>query len=209
MSSNRFPGKILAPFKDKPMIKHLIDNVSLISNKNKVVVLTTTEETDDPLVAYLQQIGCAYFRGSLNNVFERFQECIKIYPCDYFVRVCADSPFLNKNLIEFLLSYVKDFKYDVISNVFTRTFPKGQSVEIVKSSTFLKIKKKQLTVNECEHVLPYFYSNPQEFKTLFFNSVENLGNINMCVDTIEDYKLLEVSDYIYSFNMEQLCMVPQ
>lgn len=208
MSSVRFPGKILAPLNGKPIIKHMIDLASQIKDKYQVVVLTSVEESDDPLVSYLESIGCCYFRGSLNNVFERFQECAKSYACDYFVRICADSPFLNTKLVEVLLEYVKqNHVYDIISNVFNRTFPKGQSVEIIRSDTFLDIEKKLLTNYECEHVTPYLYSNQQKFKTMFVNYNKNLAHINMSIDSIEDLRLLNNSNCFDYFDARNICTI--
>src|SRR3990167_1887604 len=106
MSSSRFPGKVLAPLHNKPLIKHIIDSARKVTGINKIVILTSVEESDEPLVSYLTKINCEYFRGSLDNVFERFKSALEQFSCDYIVRLSADSPFINNNLIEFMLKKI-------------------------------------------------------------------------------------------------------
>lgn len=204
MSSTRFPGKVLAPLHNKPILKHVVDRARQVSNVNRVVVLTGVEETDDPIVSYLEHIGCCYYRGSLDNVFHRFQSALAVFPCDYFVRISADSPFMESDLIEWMIEKSNDQYYDIVSNVVIRTFPKGQSVEIVKSSTFMSVDKSLLTQSEAEHVLPYFYKNKSEYKIYSIKNIQDNSNLNFCVDTIQDLKTLSTLKYSYQFNRE-LC----
>lgn len=205
MSSSRYPGKVLAPLQGKPLIKHIVERAEQVKKKNKVVVLTSTDCSDDPLVAYLESIGTLYFRGSLENVFERFQNCAGQYPSQYFVRLCADSPFIDPALIDSLLDYVQASEYDLISNACGRKFPKGQSVEIIKTKLFLNVNSITLSEHEQEHVMPYFYSHKNDYRSLFFDLTKSLGHINMCVDTLEDLKNLESSPYSYNFDNTKLC----
>lgn len=207
MSSLRYPGKVLAPIQNTPLIKCLIDSVSSIKNKSKVVVLTSTEASDDPLAAFLNSIDCSFFRGSLNNVFERFQKALIAYPCDYFVRLCADSPFLDPNLIEIMIEKGVEGNYDLISNVFSRNFPKGQSVEVLKSSIFQNVSNDILSNEEREHVFPYFYKNKEKNKCLSFELLQDLGHVNQCIDTIEDMKGIELKRPQYVFDESELCII--
>lgn len=199
MSSSRFPGKILAPLRNKPLIKHIIDCAKQVSHINKVVVLTSLEESDDPVASYLEKINCDYFRGSLENVFYRFQETLKVFPCDYLVRLSADSPFLDNNLINFMIKKMKNENYDIISNVIVKKFPKGQSVEIIKAQTFLDIDKARLTKEECEHVFPYFYRNIDKYKVLSVENDVDESSLNMCVDTLQDLERLSSCKPLYQF----------
>ena len=103
MSSARFPGKVLAPFNGEPLIKRVLDRVSKISDINDIVVLTSTELSDNPLASYLSSLNCNVFRGDLNNVFLRFKSALNCYPCEYCVRICADSPLIDSSLIQFMV----------------------------------------------------------------------------------------------------------
>ncbi|HLB41782.1 MAG TPA: NTP transferase domain-containing protein [Gammaproteobacteria bacterium] len=199
MSSSRFPGKVLAPLYNKPLIKHIVDSAKKVSNVHKIVVLTSLDESDDPLSSYLEQIKCNYFRGSLDDVFYRFQSALKVFPCDYFVRLSADSPLLNSDLIECMISQLETTNHDLISNVIVRTFPKGQSIEIAKTQTFINIDKIALTKEDCEHVFPYFYRNRNKFKILSIKNNLDESSLNMCINTIEDLERLSSNQCSYQF----------
>jgi spore coat polysaccharide biosynthesis protein SpsF len=124
------------------------------------------------------------------------------------VRLCGDSPLLDTTLLDALLDNLNNSKYDLISNVSGRKFPKGQSVEIAKSEVFLKVKDDLLTAYEREHVMPYFYHNKSHYNALFFEYEEDLSHINMCVDTLEDLKSIEKESYSYNFDRRKLCITP-
>lgn len=190
MSSSRFPGKVLAPFQHKPLIKHIIDHAREVKGINRIVVLTSIEESDDPLISYLKDIHCDYFRGHLENVFSRFQSALKVFDCDYVVRLSADSPFIDSRLISFMLQKTDGSDHDVVSNVFTRTFPKGQSVEIIKSKTMMAVNQPNLSKEDCEHIFPYFYRHENDFKLLSIRNNYDESNINLCIDTFDDLKRL-------------------
>lgn len=199
MSSRRFPGKILAPLNGQPILKHIIDRTKQVKNANQVIVVTSDETSDDPVMAYVKSLNAFCFRGSLNNVFNRFYCALKIFPCNYFVRLSADSPFIDPSLIEYLINFAKKNHYDVITNVLERTFPKGQSVEIIKSAIFSSIDQSVLTEAEKEHVFPYFYHHQNHFKIYSVRNIKNENHLNFCVDTIDDLNRLHQTSLDYHF----------
>lgn len=197
MSSQRFPGKVLAPLRGKPLVSHLIERVRHARGIDTVVVLTSTAPSDTPLAAYLEDAGCPVFRGDLHNVFSRFQSALKQYPCDYFVRLSADSPLMDVQLLNDMVAYAQTDGYDFISNVHSRMFPKGQSVEIVCSEIFLSVDASTLTPEQQEHVMPYFYDAP--LSKLFIDNVVNQRAINTCVDTIEDLRAIDSGAVVFEY----------
>lgn len=197
MSSQRFPGKVLAPLQGKPLVSHLIARAQQAQGVDQVVVLTSVEPSDAPLAAYLESVGCPVFRGELNNVFLRFRAALAQYPCDYFVRLSADSPLMDVQLLSDMVAYTQDDAYDFISNVQSRMFPKGQSVEIVRRDAFLSVDAQGLTPEQQEHVMPYFYDAP--LRKLFVDNTVNQREINSCVDTIEDLRALESGAVVFEY----------
>lgn len=193
MSSTRFPGKVLAPLRNKPIVKHLLDSVANVVGAQNIVVLTSLETSDDPLVAYLEKINCSYYRGNLQNVFNRFQSALTCFPCDGFVRLSADSPFISHQLISSMLRKFELQSCDIMSNVFVRTFPKGQSVEIIKTRAFLATDERQLTPDDREHVFSYFYREKHRYHIISVENDKDESQINMCVDTLQD--LNQLSDF--------------
>lgn len=192
MSSKRFPGKVLAPFRGTPLIAQVIGRVTPVVPADAVVVATSEEISDDPLSSYVREIGIAVFRGPLKNVFRRFQLCLEAYPCTWFIRICADSPLVHGPLLQSVMAYRHRLDLDLITNTYPRTFPKGQSVEMLRAETFAAISADLLTTKEQEHVTQYYYSNPDRFKILNLDSGnKELGKISFAIDTIEDLQRLE------------------
>ncbi len=207
MSSCRFPGKVLASVLGMPLIKHIINRVKNVENISNIVVLTSTESSDDPLAAFLKSIDCQVFRGELNNVFERFRQALELYHCDYFVRLCADSPFIESRLIDSMIKKGMNGDFDLISNVYSRKFPKGQSVEILKKAAFIDILSSQLSAEEQEHVTPYFYKNIDSYKHLLFELHPEKSHIIQCIDTIADFNEIEFKKNQYTFDESELCIL--
>lgn len=205
MSSSRFPGKMLAPIHGIPLIELVLNRLKRVKNKDKLVVLTSSQKSDDPLATYIESIGCLVFRGELDNVFKRFQDALKKYPCDYFVRICADSPLIDPLLVDAMIENAIETGGDVISNARIKTFPKGQSVEIMKSKIFSSTTSDKLTTEELEHVMPYFYKNQLGYRGVFFESAKNFAHINQCIDTFEDLKSFDEKINQYIFCIEDLC----
>src|SRR5215510_1303815 len=184
MSSRRFPGKVLAPLGGRPLIAHLIAHVARVIALNNVTVLTSTEPSDDPLAWYIRELGVSVYRGALQNVAARFQGCLRVYPCTWFFRLCADSPLLESSLLKTFLSYYERTDLDLVTNVFPRTFPRGQSVEMVRASTFAALNVQTFSPEEQEHVTAIFYSQPQAFRIMNVRSHDpHQAETSLAVDT--------------------------
>lgn len=192
MSSRRFPGKVLAPLGGQPLIKRLIERVLQVVPLTQVTVLTSVESSDDPLACYLQSLSVAVYRGPLQNVALRFHECLGRYPCDWFVRLCADSPLADPAVIAAVIMHQARFDLDLVTNVHPRTFPRGHSVEMVKAASFAALDLQSLSDEEKEHVTTVFYRHPKRFRILNVTSGDpRQANISYVVDTVDDLWRLE------------------
>ena len=192
MSSSRLPGKVLAPFRGRPIIAHVVERVARAVPLERIILVTSSEPADDPLAGYVGELGARVFRGPLDNVFERFRLCLEAYPCDWFVRICADSPLLNSKLIGRVLGYAERADIDLVTNVQVRTFPRGHSVEMVKATTFEGINAAGLSAEEREHVTKVYYHHPERFKIVNLESGNPaLAELSYVVDTLEDLRRLE------------------
>jgi spore coat polysaccharide biosynthesis protein SpsF (cytidylyltransferase family) len=112
------------------------------------------------------------------------------YNLDAFVRVCGDSPLIDPKLID---QGVKLFNgnYDLVTNIWPRSYPLGQSVEISRTSTFKKIFEKMSKPDHFEHVTKYYYEHSDKFKIKNFSNNTDLSNYCLAVDTPEDLKRFE------------------
>ncbi len=186
MSSKRLPGKVLMKIQGKTLLERVVERVSKSKHVTKIIVATSKHNTDMPLreLCFKKKIEC--YAGSLPNVARRFYEILKKFNSKYFLRISADSPFIDPRLIDKCFFKFNNTNSDIVTNVFPRTFPKGQSVEIIKSSVFKKnlpkIKKKAYL----EHITKFFYKNKKNFKINAIINNKNYSKFNMSVNTASD-----------------------
>lgn len=192
MSSRRYPGKVLAPFRGEAMIRHVLRAVEHTFSSEDIVVVTSTELSDDPLVRYIESLGMQVHRGSLNNVLARFQSGAREYPCEWIMRVNGDSPLLFPEVLRLAIPHAAVDAPDVVTTVFPRSFPKGQNVELIRVSALQTIRMEETTLNDQEHVTPFFYRQPDRFRIVNLDSGnQSLAEVGLAVDTIEDLSRLE------------------
>ncbi len=204
MSSQRFPGKMLTDFQGKPLIDHVVE--ACRKTGCGTVVLTSHEQNDDPLAGHCDEQGYTVFRGSLNNVFLRFQEALQVHKCDAFMRICGDSPMLDTELLAYCIRLYEIEKPEFLSNVIGQTFPKGQSIEIIDTKAFLNIEPDILSDDQKEHVTPYFHENISCYKACLIDYDTNLRHLNMCVDEQEDLQRLQSDHMPFVFEEGRVCL---
>ena len=191
MSSNRLPGKILMNIAGRPLLGRVIDRVKGAKEVTKLIVATSINKEDDAIEDFCinERIDC--FRGNLENVYKRFKEIVLKEKVENFIRISGDSPLIDSELIDLAVKFSYKEKYDLITNIFPRTFPKGQSIEIISSIPFIKLEDFKMTLEQKEHVTKYFYDNAEKFNLKNLKSSINLSDLNFCVDTPEDLKRIE------------------
>ena len=189
--SKRFKNKVLKFFLGKPIIQHVVDNVKKSKKLNKVIVATSKNKSDDKLIKYLKKKKINFYRGSHLNVAKRLSELAEKKKSNFFIRISGDSPFVNAKIIDRAISLHKKRKnVDLITNVFPRTFPMGQSVEIIKTKIIRK-NLKRFNVKDKEHVTRYFYENNDNFSIINFRNKSKKKIFKMSIDTKKDFNFLE------------------
>ena len=204
-SSKRFPNKVLAQISGHPIIEWVVMNCKL--SGCEVFVLTSTDQSDDALVGFLEEKNISFYRGDLDNVLLRFLNFMNEQGVQKVLRVSADSPLIHPAVIERILISAKiSPEYDVITNVFPRTFPKGQSVELLSKFAIESISRFSLSTENKEHLTSYFYANPSKFKIKNLENEQDISSINLCVDTPVDLlRLQEIVDMCnFNFGFEGL-----
>lgn len=194
LSSKRLPGKVLFKLKNKTVLDHIISNLRKLKYKKKIIVLTSKNKSDDRIVNHCKKKKILFFRGNLNNVYKRYADAIKKFNNKSFIRINGDSPLIQIGIIEKAIKIFKKNKYDIVTNCQKRTFPKGQSVEIIKSNIFLDNYKLIKSKEHKEHIFLYFYSNKNKFKIYNITKKKNSKNVNQSIDTFEDY--VKVKKYL-------------
>lgn len=191
MSSVRLPGKVLAPVLGRPMLSYLLDRLAHCESLQEVVLATSVDVSDDPLEAFATGYGIRCFRGSLDDVIGRIVSAAEMANADAVVRVCGDSPMMDPAIIDRAVFLYEDTKPDLVSNTVNRTFPKGQSVEVMTLDGLRKIARNSLSEDEREHVTKHYYNRAPQYRIVDFVAGTQMNSIQLSVDTPEDMARFE------------------
>lgn len=190
-SSRRLPGKVLMKINKTPMLEFTIKRLQKTTLFRNIYVLTSNHPEDEMIVNFCESRNIKYYTNSLNNVYQRFKSFLNSKNYDAFVRISGDSPLIDPFLIDSMLKKFKKNNYDLLTNVFPRTFPSGQSVEIVKSKVFLKVNESLLSMENKEHITSFFYKNYGQFNIENFECKYSHKNTKLSIDTIDDFNRLK------------------
>lgn len=187
MSSIRYPGKVLASLGGKPMLAHVVDRVGRARGLDGVVVATSADASDDPIADFCTRQGVRCWRGELHDVAARFIAAMHDMDIEVAARVSADSPFIDAALIDRAVDLSGD-GVDLVTNVLARSFPRGQSVELIARAALDDAYTRMSEPAHFEHVTRYFYEHPEEFEIRTFESGADLGHLSLVVDTEKDLR---------------------
>ncbi|MFC1909217.1 cytidylyltransferase domain-containing protein [Chloroflexota bacterium] len=186
MSSERFPGKVLYDVNGKPMLLYLLERLRKCVSLDTIVVATSVEHEDTAIAELCLQLDISCYRGQLSDVASRFIESSEIYNLDAFVRVNGDSPLLDQSLIEKSIKIYLSGDYDLVTNRMPRSYPKGQTIEVLRTETYRQTYPLFKEDDDWEHVTHYYYTHPENFRIHNFSYTESLDHVRLCVDTYED-----------------------
>jgi spore coat polysaccharide biosynthesis protein SpsF len=190
-SSRRLPGKVLRPLCGKPLLAHLVERLQRSAVLDVVAVATSTDPSDDAVAAFCAGAGIACQRGALDDVLGRVREAARALKLDGIVRVSGDSPLLDPALVRQTVKLFRRGDWDLVTNVQIRTFPKGQSVEIIAAAALERAAAKAKSAAEREHVTPYLYAHPELFRIRNLAARVARPNLQLSVDTAEDFARIE------------------
>ena len=190
MNSRRLNGKVLRKIRKIVLLDRVISQLKKASSITHVIIATSDKSLDQEIVKFCKKREIAYFCGSLSNVYDRFLQIVKQKKMKSFVRICADSPAISPELINFAVKIFKKGNFDIVTNTFPRTFPIGLSVEVISSKVFLK-SYKNITKNQYkEHITSYFYENSKKYKIHNISNKVNYSGLTLAIDTDEDLKYM-------------------
>jgi spore coat polysaccharide biosynthesis protein SpsF len=191
MSSNRLPGKMLMDLNGRVLLGRVLDRLTLSKRISKIVVATSSDNSDDAIDDFCSKENITCYRGSLEDVAGRLKLAAEMEQAPAFVRINGDSPLIDSNLVDYGIDLFGVERVDLVTNVLDRTFPKGQSVEVILYDSFAAAYRKMQTIPEREHVTKFFYNNSRNYKIVSFTSGGEFNHINMCIDTLQDKHFIE------------------
>jgi spore coat polysaccharide biosynthesis protein SpsF len=191
MTSSRLPGKVLKTVVDAPMIIKQIERIRTSTKIEQLVVATSSEASDDILVNTLSRYGIECFRGNLNDVLGRFSDCHLKYPARNIIRLTADCPLADGEVIDKVISSHEHSGVDYTSNTLIRTFPRGLDVECFSEEAFNKLLQLDLGAAEHEHVTMGFYNHPELFTLGNVQDDTDRSKLRWTVDYPEDLEFVQ------------------
>lgn len=191
MVSSRLPGKALMDLAGKPLLQYVLERLERCEMIESVVVATSTANADDVIVQFCQGRGTECYRGPLDNVAGRFRGVLEQNDWEAFVRVSGDSPLLDQRLVDRGVKLFCEGDFDLVTNVWPRSYPYGQSVEVVAAEILKQTYKRMKRLDDREHVTRFFYQHEREFKIGNFKSAVNYAGWRLAVDTADDRKKVE------------------
>jgi spore coat polysaccharide biosynthesis protein SpsF len=168
-----------------PMLRFMLDRLRPVA-VDQIVVATTDDPVDDPVVAVAHDQGVPTVRGPEHDVLARFGLVMEEFPSDHVVRLTADCPLVDASIVHDALELHQRVEADYTSNTLVRTFPDGLDVEVIASPA-LRVSAAEATApEEREHVTPFVYRRPARFRLRALCSHDHLGDERWTVDTLDD-----------------------
>lgn len=203
MSSSRLPGKVLRPILGKPMLSHQVARIKHATSIDQLIVATSKEASDLPLVEFCKSEGIECFQGSLNDVLDRFYQTAKAYNGDTIIRLTGDCPLIDAEIIDLAVSTHLKQGNDYTTNSIlpddpnnTFTYADGLDVEVVNFDVLEAIWQSTSEPFFREHVTSYIRKNTDEFKVGYFHHSPNISDFRLTVDEPSDLDLIhEIFNY--------------
>ncbi len=191
MSSTRLPGKVMMTLdKKNPVLYYVISQLRHSKLLNKIVIATTNLYEDDKIVEFAQNAGIDYFRGSDNDVLDRYYQCAKKFSFSTIVRITSDNPLIDPEIVDKTIEKFHSNSYDYVTNTLPRTFPYGTETEVFTFEALQIAWNRAKKPSEREHVTPYFYNNPDKFKIANLSYSKNVSFLRWTVDKQTDLELV-------------------
>ena len=189
--STRFPNKVFALIDGKPLLWHVVNRLKYATKIDDIIVATTISEKDDKIEEWCKENNVHCFRGSEENVLNRYYSASEAFPSDYVVRITADDPFKEPKVIDAVVTKLMEEGYDHVTNNLPPSFPEGLDCEAFKKSALDRSEREAETAFEREHVTQYIYHHPEIFKIGNVSNPENLSYLRWTVDKDVDFEMVK------------------
>ena len=196
MGSKRLPKKVLLKILGKSIVELMCERLRRIKNLDKIVLVTGPLKKNEKLVEEAKKIGIPYFCQSEENVLERFYEASKKYKPTIIIRVTADCPLIDPDLIAKGLRVFLKGGYDIVGNTRVRTYPDGMDFEVFSSKALALSWKEKKSL----HPTKYMLQEPK-FKVKDIVSSPNLSHVRLTLDYKEDFTVIKtIYEHLYPKN---------
>lgn len=194
--STRFPGKVLKQIEGLSLLEIHLKRLSRCQRIDKILVATTVDPEDERIYSSALNLGYSSYKGSVENVLDRFYQAALPLSPRWIVRVTSDCPLIDPILVDEVVQFVQNSGADYGSNTLIEHFPDGQDIEVFTFSALEKAWREATKKSEREHVTPYIRDNSSFkggnlFSAVNFPSPQDFSKIRMTVDEERDFLLVQ------------------
>ncbi len=193
MTSTRLPAKVMKRVLGKPLLEYQIERLKRVKLADQIVVATTINDTDQPIIDLCDRLSIPNYRGSEDDVLARYHGAAIAHQADIVVRVTSDCPIIDPQVVDQAIQFYMDFypKYDYVSNCLEKTYPHGMDTEVLTFKALDEAFLEGTVQPDREHVTPFIYRQSDRYQLGQVNYCENHCNHRWTVDTSEDFELIK------------------
>jgi spore coat polysaccharide biosynthesis protein SpsF (cytidylyltransferase family) len=197
-SSSRLAEKVLKSVLGRPMLSMQIERILHSKRINRFVVATSTEASDEKIERLCNEMNIECFRGSLDDVLDRFYRAALQCKAEHIIRLTGDCPVTDPIIIDDVISFYLNGQYDYVSNALEPTFPDGLDVEVFSFSALEEAWKQAVLHSERENVTLFINTRPGRFRIGSYKNNMDLSHLRWTVDEPEDFQLItEIFESLY------------
>jgi spore coat polysaccharide biosynthesis protein SpsF len=190
LGSSRLPGKVLQDLAGDTMLARVVARLRAARTIDDIVIATTMNESDDPIVREAARLRVKVWRGSESNVLARYIGAARKYHAGAVVRVTSDCPLLDPETVDRVVTSLRAAALDYSSNTHVRSYPRGLDVEAFYLETLEKIFRSATSMAAKEHVTAYVMEKPNDFAVHQVTADTDDSDLRWTVDTDEDLALV-------------------
>lgn len=206
MTSSRLPGKVLIEAAGKPMLAHMVERLRRVPQLDDIIIATTVNAADDPVVELAEQLGVSSYRGSEDNVLDRVLRAAQTHSVDLIVETTGDCPLIDPAIVSQTIAFYLANEFDYASNALVpRTYPVGMDTQIFTTDVLADVARRTDAPDDQEHVSLFIYNNPDLYKIAAVKAAPHhtAPELRLTLDTPEDLVIIrQVFESLYPSNSE-------
>jgi|SRR5580704_5013758 spore coat polysaccharide biosynthesis protein SpsF len=190
MGSSRLPGKVLMDLGGETVLARVVRRLRRSALLDAILIATTHSALDDAIVSECERLEVGCFRGSEDNVLDRYYRAAQVCGAEVLVRITSDCPLIDPELVDETIRTFHDQQADYASNTIVHTYPRGLDTEVFSRVALARAWSEASQPYEREHVTPYFYEHPELFRIASTRGRADYSQFRWTLDTAEDLQLI-------------------
>jgi spore coat polysaccharide biosynthesis protein SpsF len=190
MGSTRLPGKVLMDLGGWSVLSRVVRRLGRAKFLQQIVVATSVAAADDAVAAECVRLQAPCYRGSEDDVLDRYYQAAKAWPSDAVVRITADCPLIDPEVVGQTIEVFLKEGSDYASNSIERSYPRGLDAEVFTVAALQQNWQEAREPHQREHVTPFFYEHPERFRISSIAAAGDHSRYRLTLDTADDLRLI-------------------